>query len=770
VGQQFSDEQLHQIYLAYLQGDWKDWEHRFLVQLERSTKYGEDDLRRKDCQVDLWTARGITPVGPGESVNVDAVHTDPQFLDAIVALRVSPLPAGIKERGDYLEDQFLRLLALIHPRLSKRRPMAKLHRLFVALFPNDLHCCIEEGSNLDVSRKVLGSGAPVGRLRPQVHVRERLRQVLGPEPDLNETVRRSMFCWWLHETALDSKADGSIDEPVPAHAPPPESPKPLTLWPFHQQAKGFSAIAGLLDFFREVAQQAVGGADREDIFASLTQLEGRHDLTTQTVGNVIRGLKRLGMLEQRPDGQLFPTREGEVFLSDGEPDIFVERMLERVFGIAQLARFMAERPNGAIRAEILSHLRSLYPKWTTNMAPGHILGWSRSMGLIEPRNGRWFQTDYGQDFAKRLPQNLPVAVVEELIDTVDEEEGLELVLPPPLEGFETPPLDKIQTRMMEDAATKHLVFDPSQVRALHVAWHCLDTKRFVLLSGLSGTGKTQLAIAYSGAYCAILGLDVRKHRAVIAVSPDWRDPSGLLGYLNPLRQDEPTFQPEPALQLVLRASEDSGHPYFLVLDEMNLARVERYFAPFLSAMETREDLYLHSHDRAVNGVPPRVRWPRNLFIAGTVNMDETTHPFSDKVLDRAFTLEFWNVDLEGFYKRLPEARKSDVARSTLDILKEFHGALLPVRRHFGYRTADEVLSFVAQNVSMAGSETFANAVDRAIFAKVLPRLRGEDTPLLRNAFDAVDGLCATHELMNCRQKIAEMQNRLEGSGVTRFWA
>ncbi|MFY0577165.1 McrB family protein [Cystobacter fuscus] len=215
-------------------------------------------------------------------------------------------------------------------------------------------------------------------------------------------------------------------------------------------------------------------------------------------------------------------------------------------------------------------------------------------------------------------------------------------------------MSELRKRFQENAKATGFVLDDAQFTALHHARHCNPQKRFVILAGLSGTGKTALVRHYARIYCEAMGLDAGRHLEVVAVSPDWKDPTGLLGYYNALHE-VPSFQVEPTLRLLLAAVLNPSEPYFLLLDEMNLARVEQYFAPFLSSMESGLPLALHGQDSAVNGVPPRLEWPRNLFIAGTVNMDETTFPFSDKVLDRAFTLEFWDVDLGAFFAGAPRA-------------------------------------------------------------------------------------------------------------------
>ncbi|HEY0132914.1 MAG TPA: hypothetical protein VGB85_02505, partial [Nannocystis sp.] len=269
--------------------------------------------------------------------------------------------------------------------------------------------------------------------------------------------------------------------------------------------------------------------------------------------------------------------------------------------------------------------------------------------------------------------------------------------------------------------------------------------------------------------CEQLGRDVEHHRAVVPVSPDWRDPTGLLGYFNALQADA-TYQAEPALRLVLAAAKRPDLPYFLILDEMNLARVEHYFAPFLSAMETGDRLVLHAQDEPVNGVPPWVPWPRNLFIGGTINMDETTHAISDKVLDRAFTLEFWQVDLATFFERRAAAGHPRHLVAETELLA-LHAALTPIRRHFGYRTASEILGMLdAAAAATLDAAAVAEVLDQAIFSKVLPRLRGEETPALHQALTVILDHCQSRYLPRCAAKIAEMQARLRSTGLTKFWS
>ena len=179
---------------------------------------------------------------------------------------------------------------------------------------------------------------------------------------------------------------------------------------------------------------------------------------------------------------------------------------------------------------------------------------------------------------------------------------------------------------------------------------CLKSKPFVILAGTSGTGKTRLARLFAEA----VGASEENGRfKLVSVRPDWSDSSDLFG-----RADlNGRFIPGVLLKFFKAALSDHTKPYFLCLDEMNLARVEYYLSDLLSVMETRErhgNVILTSPvitaadyggDVEAAAKYGEITLPQNLYIIGTVNMDETTFPFSRKVLDRANTIEFSFVDL-----------------------------------------------------------------------------------------------------------------------------
>ena len=133
-----------------------------------------------------------------------------------------------------------------------------------------------------------------------------------------------------------------------------------------------------------------------------------------------------------------------------------------------------------------------------------------------------------------------------------------------------------------------------------------------------------------------------------------------------------------------------------------------------------------------------------MFLAGTVNIDETTHAFSDKVLDRAFTLEFWDIDLDEYFTKHPV---DTVIRETIENL---YNVLRPVHLHFGYRTVKAIVDYVNVAVETDPNDKL-EALDQAVFSKVLPKIRGQKTTKLVNALETATKTCEPLSL--CFQKL-----------------
>lgn len=238
---------------------------------------------------------------------------------------------------------------------------------------------------------------------------------------------------------------------------------------------------------------------------------------------------------------------------------------------------------------------------------------------------------------------------------------------------------------------------------------------------------------------------------MVAVGSDWVSNENILGYPDALQPDR--YVSTVALGLMLRALGDPARPYFLILDEMNLSHVERYFADVLSALESGEPLHLYTGDETREGVPRKLQLPPNLFVVGTVNVDETTYMFSPKVLDRANVLEFRvsfhqiqqlvrespDVDLSLIAgqgsafgspfmvaARSPAPSIDDNLRARLDFeLALFHDVLSGFGAEFGFRVVKELVRFVGIHRRIGGvGWTFESAMDAQILQKLLPKLHG----------------------------------------------
>ncbi|MBZ4419949.1 McrB family protein [Myxococcus sp. RHSTA-1-4] len=755
-----TDTQVRELYAngRFAPAEWAEWQKNYADFLAWVRAQSDAELSSPASQERLWKARAITPVGPGESVNVTGAYTDPDVVDGFVALRKKSWPADPTSRAEAIQEEGERLLRLVRERHSKRQPYAKLWRAFAALLPAEFHCVFRYEAHVRAAKLLL----PEGSDPSHVLIRARLREALGNEDgSVTEHVRRSTFCWWLHEQ-FDAISSGATPTTSVATSADRIS-SPLALWPYGKQFKGNSWPKNGLELYRRTIQECLPGIPRADLVEVLRNVP---EFSTQSPGALrvyIARIAGLGLLQTQGD-TLRPTDAGESLLESDVPDVLVERLIERVFPFGGLLRFLAGGPRAT--GEINKHLQTLYPNWKENMGPSQLTSWAKHLDLMEPTtNARYQLTPYGEGWEKRLPSVLPMAPAVAAAEEDSEPQDTPGEGATEAEKKNWPSFEQLRHAFTQDPAAKTFVLEDRQLRTLHLAWHCNPQRRFVLLAGLSGTGKTAVIRQYARLYCQALNLPLDKHLAVVPVSPDWRDPTGMVGYLNALHA-EPTFQAEPALRLVLRAVSDSANPYFLVLDEMNLARAEQYFAPFLSAMEQDHGrLHFHGHETAVNEVPPSVPWPKNLFIAGTVNMDETTHPFSDKVLDRAFTLEFWDVDLKSFFSRQTR-RQPEVEQ----VLTELHGILKPSRRHFGYRTAGEVLAFVAAMGGDIPNDLRAELVDQAVFSKVLPRIRGEHSLEFEAMLQELRKLCASRSLPRSADKVEQMEATLKTTGITRFWS
>lgn len=311
----------------------------------------------------------------------------------------------------------------------------------------------------------------------------------------------------------------------------------------------------------------------------------------------------------------------------------------------------------------------------------------------------------------------------------------------------------------------------------------LKTKPFVILTGISGTGKTKIAQVFAEYMCQDENPEERENRyAFVPVRPDWMDNKGLLGYYNLLDEK---YHATPLLRLLLEAKEHPEKPYFVILDEMNLAKVEQYFSDFLSIMESRTsgniqgeplDLHAMSDVKTPGGrlVPKRFHIPLNVYFTGTVNVDESTYMFSSKVLDRANVIEFNEMNLESYEKGTVASdsfilKEQNVRRKLLPVegetsfcsktdftailkeepsvheyLSQISGILQLYNLHFGYRVVNEISRYILNAHEMVQNFDLEEAIDIQILQKILPKFHGTQAKLEEPLLELL-GFCRDRE-------------------------
>lgn len=365
----------------------------------------------------------------------------------------------------------------------------------------------------------------------------------------------------------------------------------------------------------------------------------------------------------------------------------------------------------------------------------------------------------------------------------------------------------------------------------------IKSKPFLLLAGISGTGKSRIVRELARA-CWDEGTEEYnaqkpKNFQMVQVKPNWHDSSDLIGHVSRV-SGKAEYVAGDFLRFVAKAWEDKDTPYFLCLDEMNLAPVEQYFAEYLSVVESRkshedgtvttdpilekvdEEWYFNLTASLTTDENVRKQFnesgisiPQNLIVVGTVNMDETTFSFSRKVLDRAMTIEMNDVDLHGGLTernekigKLSKAElvgnavegvdvytgNKDVCEKVLTYLDAVNAVLNGTPFKVAYRTRNEFLLYVVNNlpynkdendVELEQGYVIARALDEITSMKVLSRIEGDDTKVSDDFIDRLsktieDGLKAVsgEERAIASISLAKLKEMKAklASGYTSFWS
>lgn len=398
----------------------------------------------------------------------------------------------------------------------------------------------------------------------------------------------------------------------------------------------------------------------------------------------------------------------------------------------------------------------------------------------------------------------------------------------------------------------------------------LRTKPFLLLAGISGTGKSRIVRELAFKSCPKELQDADRttpgNYCMIEVKPNWHDSTELLGYYSNISKK---YMFTKFVRFLVKAMMFPDVPFFVCLDEMNLAPVEQYFAEFLSVLETRKKVRGHIVSGALvdskwfsqtyeSGFDPFVEvglekvaktvsqketnqaslqtevsnepykrqdivdqlkekgltLPDNVFVIGTVNMDDTTHQFSRKVIDRAMTIEMnggdlkdmfggsaalnymsegeeWSINLfRPRYVNADEVLKDhsecaeQIKKQSVEKLQDINTLLKGTPFEVSYRVLNELVIYLGNLLDEKdysgnggdGDDVFKNIVQEAFDAvtlmKILPRVEGDDEMFdLKN--ESQNRLQKLYEMFGAEsgsgKKLQEMNDRLEKMQFTRFW-
>lgn len=398
---------------------------------------------------------------------------------------------------------------------------------------------------------------------------------------------------------------------------------------------------------------------------------------------------------------------------------------------------------------------------------------------------------------------------------------------------------KLSELLQEIAITEHVGGTEIKLDSTNISYikylTALRTKPFMLLAGISGTGKSRIVREMAKACWkegdSEFGKNHPKNFCMVQVKPNWHDSSELIGYVSRLNGEK--FVVGPFLRFLAAALKDPNVPYFLCLDEMNLAPVEQYFAEYLSVIESRKlndsgtietdpiieyedtDAYGNLIDQLFNTPEERKAYkmaeggrrltiPQNFFVIGTVNMDETTFSFSRKVLDRAMTIEMNEVDLHGGLEKgagndigyignsiIGDAAEGcdvyednrELCGQVLAYLEQVNTILEGSPFKIAYRTRNEFLMYAVNRKKLDKKSQLWQSLDEMTSMKILSRIEGDEERTKR-VLDSLKVLADEQIVASIppvedgksttksisATKIKEMLEKLQATGFTSYWA
>jgi 5-methylcytosine-specific restriction protein B len=704
-------------------------------------------------QVWLWEGNDIAAIGQG-NISVEGALREEEFREWLAARSLQPLPAVAADIPPFLDsfyDQIVeRLTRLLTTGKWSRIPHLKIYRVLAALYPEAMTTVANRQIVSQIAAE-MGSGPKLSPIECHRFIRRRLDSVLGPASDEPEALAlRMVLPWKLYERFIAPRSGPSL----PLNTVRAEEGHGLSPLPAVRRRRGLTPIKGLFQSILSCLEFVRAGVTRQELLDFLRAASP--DAKAAALGLTINVLESEFGVVQHEGSRYTVTESGRLALETQDSIHLADWVLTRVLGVDLAIAALRDRQSLSA-SELTTIVRTANPSWQTDFIPQSIVSWLRSLKVTTQNDeSRLVLSETGRRWASLItwkPETLPHDV--ESVTTVSLPEP-----PAPDVVVRLPSLDDIVA-----AVGRRGHFPVEQIVSLHASLWAHERRHFAILTGLSGSGKTLLARGYAE---AITPAATERRRCTIPVQPGWYDASALLGFQNPLRGS--SYVRTEFLDFLIAAADDPGHPYVAVLDEMNLSHPEQYMAPLLSAMETGDQIVLHNDASLASSVPGAIRYPRNLVLIGTMNTDETTHGLSDKVLDRAFVHEFWDVDLDA-YPRWGTRDTLDASQEATarDVLTALMAALAPARRHFGWRVVDDTLDFLARAVHGSRGLTLTIALDTVVHAKVLPKLRGDDSPRFRDALSGCEGVLARFDLKESRGKLQQLQRDLDATGSAQFW-
>lgn len=711
------------------------WYSRTEEYLARIANGTPSRLREQEFLKDLFDNETLSATGLG-FVDLNPALNNPEFRDWLAQKLSRPLSQEPEIRLQEMVVLYRDLLEEFK-RYVGRKPRLKVNRALCALFPEDF-TTIGSLAALKSIHIALGGSGKDGAVQMHKAVRSKIDPSLtsleGEPPSLAKCVS---VPWIVYDHLVRAKEVVPLDESG-------DSPDAVRI-------PGMTALGGRFDFVLGMLPQLVQGLTREE-FAEAARLLNPN-LGEAGIDSALRVLtSELGVCDRVGDG-LILNRKGRQVHDEQSPEPIADDLIKRIIGLDLILKMLGSEP--ASKRVLVAALQQLRPSWSSKVIPESLLKWCDSLGLIESDGDDLALTERGIHWSQRVTWNPSVAV--ELVEAVEVAE----TLPPPVEHVKLPVLTEVKERL-DRAIGGRLQFDARLVNQLHAGLWSHAVRHFAVLTGISGAGKTQLALNYAQALCDDVSAE-SPHVSIIPVQPGWFDASHLLGYPSPFQ--ESVYRRTAFLDLVLAAVMDPTRPYVAILDEMNLSHPEQYLAPVLSAMETEGWLEIHGQS-SIEDVPRRVRYPANLAIIGTLNMDETTHGLSDKVLDRAYTLEFWKTDVESHPEWRSGRLNEELTGQAQRLLVQLEAALSPYRLHFGMRTVKDVVDYLAF-LAPQGDDEVRQVLDDVIHAKVLPKLRGEER--VTRALELCLEVLKDAKLSQCCAKLQLMLGDLRDTGTARYW-